>query len=126
MTVDSRHERLLQLRKTIEATIPDAWLFPVDSKVPPRVQGFLGRGPIMCVAERPSTGKTFPDSSIRRLYHLLDELDIADSHLTDVIKSRGRVNAPYPEDLRPHKEAFDEGSTIVPVLVALSPSDANV
>ena len=67
----------------------------------------------MCVAERPSTGKTFPDSSIRRLDHLLDELDIADSHLTDVIKSRGRVNEPYPEDLRPHKEAFDEEIAIV-------------
>jgi uracil-DNA glycosylase len=112
MTTGSWDQHLLQLKKRIEATIPDAWLFPVDPGIP-RVQGFLGRGPIMCVAERPSTGKTFPDPSVRRLYHLLDELDIADSHLTDVVKSRGRVDEPYPENLRPHRDVFDEEIAIV-------------
>jgi uracil-DNA glycosylase len=112
MTIGSRHERLLQLKKTIEETISDAWLFPVDPEIP-RVQGFLGSGPIMCVAERPSTGKAFPDSSVRRLYQLLDKLDIPDSHLTDVVKSRGRVNEPYPKNLLPHKEAFDQEFEIV-------------
>jgi uracil-DNA glycosylase len=64
------------------------------------------------VAERPSTG-TFPDPSVRRLYNLLDELGIGDSHLTDVIKSRGTVGKPYPEDMRLHKEVFDEEINIV-------------
>jgi uracil-DNA glycosylase len=66
----------------------------------------------MCVAERPSTG-TFPDPSVRRLYNLLDKLGIPDSHLTDVIKSRGKVGEPYPSDMRPHKEVFDEEIDIV-------------
>ena len=111
MTTDPRDKRLMQLKKKIEATIPNAWLFPVDSTLP-SVRGFLGRGPIMCVAERPSTG-TFPDRSVRRLYSLLDELGIADSHLTDAIKSRGKVGEPYPDDMRLHKEVFDEEIDIV-------------
>jgi hypothetical protein len=111
MEFASKTERLKQLKKEIEATIPDAWLFPVDPAIP-KVQGFLGAGPIMFVAERPSTGK-FPSRSDQRLYGLLDELEIEDSHLTDVIKSRGKVNEPYPEDMRPDKQAFEKEIEIV-------------
>jgi uracil-DNA glycosylase len=112
MMTDPRDKRLTQLKEKIEATIPNAWVFPVDSALP-SVRGFLGRGPIMCVAERPSTGKKFPDASVRRLYGLLDKLGIADSHLTDVIKSRGKVGEPYPDDMRVEKEVFDEEIDIV-------------
>lgn len=97
MTPDPKEQRLLKLTKKIESKIPNAWLFPVDPRIPGSVRGFLGGGRIMCVAERPSTGKgTFPDRSVRLLYDLLDELEIGDSHLTDVIKSRGKVDEPYP------------------------------
>jgi uracil-DNA glycosylase len=33
--------------------------------------------------------------------------------LTDVIKSRGKVGEPYPNDIGPHKEVFDEEIDIV-------------
>ena len=112
MKCDPKVRRLLELKKRIEMSIPEAWLFPVDPQVP-SVRGFLGAGSIMCVAERPSTGKAFPDPSVRLLYNLLEELEIGDSHLTDVIKSRGKVGDPYPEEMRLHKEVFDQEIDII-------------
>ena len=111
MEIDSKRERLKQLKKEIEAMISDAWLFPIDPRVP-KVQGFLGPGPIMFVGERPSTGR-FGGPSDERLYNLLVELEMEDSHLTDVIKSRGKVGEPYPEEMSPHKEAFDKEIEII-------------
>jgi hypothetical protein len=107
-----KEQRLLRLKHSIETTIPDAWLFPVDPDFP-HVRSFLGTGALMCVAERPSMGRVFPDATVRRLYRLLDELGLGDSHLTDLIKSRGKVTDPYPTDLGPHKAVFDAELDIV-------------
>ncbi len=76
------------------------------------VQGFLGTGPIMFVAERPSTGN-FGGVADRLLYRVLEGLGAADAHLTDVIKSRGLVRAPYPEDIGPHRRIFDKEIEII-------------
>lgn len=46
-------DELPRLQAEIEARIPNAWLFPQIGNV----KGFMGTGPIMIVAERPSTGQ---------------------------------------------------------------------
>jgi len=89
-------QALEKLQKEIVADIPDPWLFPEHG----RVKGFLGPGPLMIVAERPSTGK-FCGPSDCLLYFLLEKYGATDAHLTDVIKSRGKVDEPYPADIRP-------------------------
>lgn len=107
--MDSKRARLTGLREQIETALQEkAWLFPEVGKV----QGFLGTGEPMFVAERPSTGN-FGGPSDRLLYELLEKLRLGNSHLTDVIKSRGKVRDPYPEDMRFHKQVFDEELKIV-------------
>jgi len=109
----SKTENLEKLRDEILASIPDAWLFPERG----RVKGFLGPGPVMLVAERPSTGH-FGGPSDYLLYTLLEKYDAADAHLTDVIKCRGRVGDSYPNDIGPHRLIFDRELEIVqPTLI---------
>ena len=99
--------KLEALRKEILSTIPDAWLFPTEGKV----QGFMGTSPVVFVAERPATG--FFRGPVGLLYSLLEKSGAANSHLTDVIKSRGKVGQPYPEDISPHRQIFDREIEIV-------------
>ena len=94
MNSDSKVRLLEKLRDEIVAAIPDPWLFPERGKV----KGFLGPGPLMFVAERPSTGH-FGGPSGDLLYSLLEKYGAADAHLTDVINSRGKVDEPYPSDM---------------------------
>lgn len=103
-----KRAKLEQLQTEIYATIDNAWLFPESEGI----GGFLGTGPIMIVAERPSTG-TFGSKADRLLYSLLGEYGAADTHLTDVIKSRGRVDDAYPANLAPDKSFFDRELEIV-------------
>lgn len=108
MTLNSRRwkvSRLRTLAKEISNSIPHSWLFPTVGEV----QGFLGTGPIMFVAERPSTGHGYP----KVLYSLLEKCGVADGHVTDLIKSRGRVGDPYPDDIGPHRRVFDRELAIV-------------
>ncbi|MDQ7841881.1 MAG: hypothetical protein RDU83_12795 [bacterium] len=105
--MDSAVQQLQALREKILAAIPDPWLFPGVGKV----QGFMGVGPVMFVAERPSTG-SFPSRADRFLYGLLEKYGMENSHLTDIIKSRGQVGAPYP-DMTLHRRVFDQEIEIV-------------
>ncbi len=105
--MDNAVHQLQALREEILATIPDPWLFPAQGKV----QGFMGVGPVMFVAERPSTG-SFPSPGDRFLYDILEQYGIEDSHLTDVIKSRSKVRTPYP-DMTLHRRVFDREIEIV-------------
>lgn len=103
-----KRRKLEALRKEILSTIPRPWLFPTRKKV----QGFMGTSPVMLVAERPSTGN-FGGPSDSLLYAILEKSGAANSHLTDVIKSRGKVGEPYPEDMGPHRQVFDREVEIV-------------
>ena len=105
---DQKTQLLAKLRDEIVASIPDAWLFPEHGSV----RGFLGPGPLMLVAERPSTGTREPEGP-SALYSLLDKYGAGDAHLTDVIKSRGRIDAPYPADMSQHRHIFDRELEIV-------------
>jgi len=107
-TEAAKRARLIELQIEIYATIENAWLFPESNGV----QGFLGIGPLMIVAERPSTG-TFGRRADRLLYSLLTEYGAGNTHLTDVIKSRGRVDDPYPTNIAPDKAFFDRELDIV-------------
>jgi uracil-DNA glycosylase len=98
----SKRTALEKLAQDIERMIPNHWLFPTRGKV----QGFFGTGLIMFVGERPSTGN-FGGGADLLLYRTLERLGAADSHLTDVIKSRGKVGEPYPEDMGPQRRIFD-------------------
>jgi len=102
-----KRRKLEALRKEILSTIPNAWLFPTKGKV----QGFMGTSPVVFVAERPATGSFRGPGD--RLYALLEKSGAANSHLTDVIKSRGKVGQPYPEDISPHRQIFDREMKIV-------------
>lgn len=102
MDIRSKKLALQRLKQKIDAIIPDAWVFPTQGNV----HGFLGTGPIMFVAERPATGKS-GGPAFRLLYNLLEKLGVGNSHLTDIIKSRGKVGEPYPKEMGPHKRIFD-------------------
>lgn len=104
----SKRRRLQALYQEIRATIPDPWVFPTKGTV----KGFMGTGAIMFVAERPSTGH-FPSRADGLLYSLLEKYGVSDSHLTDVIKSRGKVGEPYPDDIALHRRVFDREIEIV-------------
>jgi len=120
METESKVARLCRLKHEIEERIEDSWLFPEQGPV----RGFLGTGSIMFVGERPSTGQ-FPDPKVQRLYDVLVELGIADSHLTDAIKCRGKVKESYPSDLAIHKRVFDREIEIVrPRLIIALGNDA--
>ena len=108
METESKVARLCRLKHEIEETIKCNWLFPEQGPV----RGFLGTGPIMFVAGRPSTGQ-FPDPRVQRFYDILADLNLADSHLTDVIKCRGKAEEGYPSDLAIHKRIFDQEIEII-------------
>jgi uracil-DNA glycosylase family 4 len=109
MTTEPSKSRLLgTLREEIFSTISNPWLFPTRDSV----KGFMGTGPVMFVGERPSTGN-FGGTADRLLYSLLERYNAANAHLTDVIKSRGKVGEPYPEDIAPHRRIFDREIEII-------------
>lgn len=108
MSTTQKREFLEALGSEIVRTIPNAWLFPHRGPV----FGFLGTAPVMLVAERPSTGR-FESSADKLLYSLLNKLGVPDAHLTDVIKSRGKVGDPYPSDISEHRRIFDRELDII-------------
>ena len=108
MLYAEKQAALEALRREIVDRIPDAWLFPTRGPV----FGFLGASPVMLVAERPSTGQ-FESRADKLLYSLLEKLGVPDAHLTDVIKSRGRVGDPYPSDISEHRRVFERELAIV-------------
>lgn len=104
-----KRRQLEALRDEIMSRLPAAWLFPSVGSV----QGFLGAGPVMFVAERPSTAGEFSGPGKSLLYPILEETGAANGHLTDVIKTRGRVDDPYPDDIATHRHFFDREIEIV-------------
>jgi hypothetical protein len=108
MATATKSRQLELLREEILSTVPKPWLFPEKG----HVKGFRGVGPVMFVDERPSTG-TFGGFADSLLYTLLERYGAANAHLTDVIKSRGKVKEPYPEDIEPHRRIFDREIEIV-------------
>jgi uracil-DNA glycosylase family 4 len=118
MSKRQKREELEALQQEILAAIPNPWLFPSRGKV----QGFLGAGSVMFVAERPSTGG-FGGTADHLLYSLLEKHGAADGHITDVIKTRGKVGDPYPEDISAHRRIFNREVEIVQprLIVAFGP-----
>jgi len=85
------------------------------------VSGFLGTGPIVIVGWRPSHSP-FPDEGANRLfYDILAEHGLENTHLTNVIKSRGRKSEPDPEDLSVHEEIFWREIEIISAPYAVAP-----
>ncbi len=107
-TINEKLSQLELLRNDITSTISNWWLFPTSGKV----KGFLGTGDIMFVGERPSTGE-FGSRSDLLLYTLLEKYGVADAHLTDIIKTRGKVGERYPDDIAQHRRVFDREMEIV-------------
>lgn len=110
MTQDAmKRQKLKALRDEIVTQLPDSWLFPTEGDV----QGFMGTSSIMFVAERPSTATGFGGPGKSLLYPLLAATGNANAHLTDVIKTRGKVDDPYPEQIAIHRRFFDREVEIV-------------
>ena len=65
----------------------------------------MGTALVMFVAERPATVPFSGPGDY--LYALLEKSGAADCQLTDVIKSRGKVGEPHPEDMSPDRRVFD-------------------
>lgn len=114
MSANAKIRLLNKLRDDILSSIADPWVFPEHGKV----RGFLGPGPLMLVAERPSTGPVggYP----RFLYSLLDKYNATEAHLTDLIKSRGKVGEPYPADMAPHRRIFERELEIIEPTVIIT------
>jgi len=110
MDIDASKKRKLEvLRAEIRSQLPDAWLFPTEGNV----QGFMGTSSVMFVAERPSSARGFGGPGKSLLYPLLEETGNANAHITDVIKTHGTVDQPYPEDIAVHRHIFDREIEIV-------------
>lgn len=99
------------LHNDIKTEIPNYWVFPTENGI----QGFMGTGgqnQIMFVGERPSSIKHGIDSHRIQFYKVLKRFNLHDAHITDIIKSRGTVNEPYP-DLKSDWRFFKRELTIV-------------
>ncbi len=68
---------------------------------------------MIIVAERPTRAKGFSGAAKSLLYPLLEETGNANAHLTDVVKTRGKIGEPYPEDIGEHRRFFDREIEIV-------------
>ena len=112
MHSNSKTRLLEKLRDEILVSITDPWIFPQHGNI----KGFLGTGPVMLVAERPSTGRV--GGPPRLLYSLLEKFNAGAAHVTDIIKSRGTVGEPYPADMSSHRRIFERELRIVqPTLI---------
>jgi hypothetical protein len=70
------------------------------------VSGFLGTNPIVIVGWRPAWS-TFPNEGANKLfYEILTEFGLENTHLTNVIKSRGHKDEPDPANFALHEEIF--------------------
>jgi hypothetical protein len=90
------------------------WLFPTDEVK--KVMGFKGSGgdkKLMFVGERPSSEKHGKEAGREFLYDIINEFNIGESHLTDLVKSRGNANDPYPASIHHHWRFFRRELAIV-------------
>lgn len=86
------------------------WFFPSEHRS--GVRGFMGTGPVFLVGDQPSTSG-WPESHPHRrlLYDTVAALGLADVHITDVYKKRGRsseLRKALPPDFDSHIEFFRE------------------
>lgn len=61
------------------------------------VKGFFGNGNVFFVCQRPSTGH-FPSKRDKLFYKLLKKYGFKNGHITDLVKTRGKVIACIPKD----------------------------
>lgn len=93
----------------------NSWTFPSHRGV----QGFMGTGPVMIVAERPSMAKFDPArvnagrDAVSLLYDALRRYGGTEAHVTDYIKTRARGGAAWAEDLQAEACLFERELDIV-------------
>jgi uracil-DNA glycosylase len=108
-----------QLKALYEEIIADKnkWTFPALEDV----RGFLGTGPVMVVAARPSMARFDPRrvvagrDAVSLLYKALQKDAVVghNAHVTDYIKTRARGGAAWPEDLQAEARLFERELDIV-------------
>jgi hypothetical protein len=108
---------LHQLQQRITTEIKDAWLFPQRRAV----GGFLGTGPIVIVGWRPSHSPFTDEGANRLFYDILTEYGLENTHLTNVVKTRGRKGEPDPGDLPVHERIFGRELEIISASYAVAP-----
>ena len=98
---------LQKLKAKIESH-KDFWLFPSQDSV----KGFLGTDPIFIVGDQPSTDEWPPEHPHRKVfYETLQNVGLANAHLTDLYKKRGLSNSleqSIPPDFPHHLSLFKE------------------
>lgn len=108
LTDEQKRSALRDHKKEIENLDPKSWFF-----IPGRdrqVLGYLGTGEIAIVGKRPSTAVDFGGRAAQSFYEILDKYDLSNAHITDAIKTGGRISDPDPDEaaMRMHKELFLE------------------
>jgi len=102
-----RARRLAELAAIIDSH-HDWWRFPSEGPV----RGFLGASQLFIVGDQPSTSPWESWHPNRRaFYDLLARLGVADAHLTDLYKKRGKagtLRAGAPLDFAAHLKIFRE------------------
>jgi len=82
---------LADLAASIEKEIGGFWLFPPE---PYGIGGFCGLGPLMFIGDQPSTNEWCECDAGRRLFYgKLLKYGLANAHLTDFYKKRGKSRA---------------------------------
>lgn len=112
----TKAQQLEALYKEIIAD-KNKWTFPRLGKV----QGFLGTGPVMVVAARPSMARFDAArvgagrDAVTLLYRALAKNAVFghNAHVTDYIKTRARGGAAWPEDLQAEARLFERELDIV-------------
>jgi len=102
---NSKEKALLELAQQIDAN-QNWWRFPEELPI----QGFLGTSSIVIVGDQPSTS-SWPETHPNRrvFYDTLRKVKVADAHLTDLYKKRGRSSAlreGLPKDFEEHLSFF--------------------
>ena len=111
-SIAHHHQLLHTLVSAIDAR-PDWWRFPEESGV----RGFLGDGEVFFVGDQPSTSAwPVADRGRRIFYDGLKAANLGNSHLTDLVKRRGKsstLKSGLPVDFARHIAFFREELTLL-------------
>lgn len=102
---ETKKTQLIKLARVIDSH-SDWWRFPTEDIV----QGFLGTDSLFIVGDQPSQSTWGYDNPNRRtFYEHLIKFNVANAHLTDVYKRRGRSSSLaklIPADFQEHVQFF--------------------
>lgn len=94
MSDEQKRSALRAHEQRVRALDPKAWFFIPGSGG--KVLGYLGTDEIALVGKRPSTATGFDGQAVRWFYEILLKYGLGNAHITDAIKTSGKITDPDP------------------------------